>query len=65
VYELVNVVTDHVDARCKHEDDNSGSVEHSKCVNGCTVHVDNIKSFICPTNAHTDYLKSVKTIKSF
>jgi len=29
-----------------------------------TVHVDNIKCFICPTNAH-DYYKIVKMLKSF
>jgi len=27
---------------------------------GCTVHFDNIKFFICPTNAHTNYFKTVK-----
>jgi len=29
------------------------------------MHVDNIKSFICPTNAHTNYFKSVKLLKTF
>jgi len=28
----------------------------------CTVHVDNIKFFICPTNAHNSY-KIVKQLK--
>ena len=31
---------------------------------GCAVHVDNIKSFICPTNAHNSY-KTVKLWKSY
>jgi len=30
----------------------------------CTVHVDNIKFFICPTNSHNSY-KIVKLLKSF
>jgi len=31
---------------------------------GCTVHVDNIKFFICPTNAHTNYSKIVELLKT-
>ena len=34
-------------------------------IHGCTVHVDNIKSFICPTNAHTNYSKIVELLKTF
>jgi len=29
------------------------------------VHVDNIKSFICPTNAHINYSKIVELLKTF
>jgi len=29
------------------------------------VHVHNIKSFICPTNAHTIYFKIIKPLKTF
>ena len=32
-------------------------------LHGCTVHVDNIKSFICLTNAQTDYFKIVEILK--
>ena len=31
----------------------------------CAVHVGNIKSFICPTNAQTNCFKSVELIKTF
>ena len=34
-------------------------------LHGCTVHVDNIKSFICPTDAHTNYSKIVELLKTF
>ena len=34
-------------------------------LHGCTVHVDSIKSFICPTNAHINYFKCVKLLKHF
>ena len=34
-------------------------------LHGRTVHVDNINSFICPTNAHTNYFKIMKLLKSF
>ena len=27
-------------------------ISSSSSLNSCTVHVDSIKSFICPTNAH-------------
>jgi len=29
------------------------------------VHVDNIKSFICPTNAHTNYSKIIELLAAF
>ena len=31
----------------------------------CTMRVDNIKSFICPTNEHTNYFKMGKPLKTF
>jgi len=34
-------------------------------LHSCTVHIDNIKSSICPTNAHTDYFKTIKMLKTF
>ena len=41
------------------------SMKHeSKDLHSCTVHVDNIKFFVCPTNAHISY-KIVKFLKSF
>jgi len=36
-----------------------------KNLHSCTVHVDNIKSFICPTNAHINYSKIVELLKTF
>jgi len=44
-----------------------GTINNDKVsffLHGCTVHVDNIKSFICPTNVHTNYSKIVD-IKNF
>ena len=44
------------------------SVLLKQCVGnlrGCTVHVDNIKFFICPTNAHINYSKIVELLKTF
>jgi len=29
------------------------------------MHVDNIKSFICPTNAHINYSKIIELLKTF
>ena len=40
---------------------NTLKILHGLC--GCTVYVDNIKSFICPTNAHTNYFKIIKQLK--
>ena len=41
-------------------------VNHPKYnLHGCTVHVDNVKSFIYPTNAHIKYSKIYWTIKNF
>ena len=34
------------------------------CLRSCTVRVDNIMFFICPTNVHNSY-KIVKQLKSF
>ena len=34
-------------------------------LHGCTVHVDYIKSLICPTNAQTNYFKNVKLLETF
>jgi len=31
----------------------------------CKVHVDNIKSFISPTSAHTNYFKTFKLLKTY
>jgi len=43
--------------RCSGRGSNRMPLEYKSCyfLHGCTVHVDNIKFFICPTNAHTDY----------
>ena len=38
---------------------------HDHFFHGCTVHVGNIKSFICPINAHTNYSKIVELLKTF
>jgi hypothetical protein len=35
------------------------------CLLGCTVHVDNIVSFIGPTNEHANYSKNVELLKTF
>ena len=34
-------------------------------LHGCTVHVDYMKPFICPTSAHTNYSKIVELLKTF
>jgi hypothetical protein len=41
-------------------------ITHVTYLHGCTVHVDDIKSFIFPTNAHTiNYFKNFKLLKNF
>ena len=42
---------------------NYGTVRHT--FHGCSVRVDNIKSSLCPTNAHTTYSKVVELLKTF
>ena len=45
----------------------NGGDDGNSCMNlhGCTVHFDNIKYFICPTNAYTNYSKIVEILKTF
>ena len=39
-----------------------GFFKHNKNYHGCTVHVDNIKYFICSNNAHTNYSRIVELL---
>ena len=36
--------------------------QHWRNLRGCIVHVDNIKSYICPTNAHINYSKIIELL---
>jgi len=49
---------------CKYITHSYTNINYKVFLHGCTMHVDNIKSFICPTNANTNYSKTAELLKT-